>query len=173
MNTLAQPLDYKRIYRECFTSIAHYVQTHGGSVEDAQDIFQEGLLVLWEKENTGLVLTASEKTFLYAVCKNLWLKRKRRSSRFLPLGEFISQNGAVGAVETEEEADSLFVWVKKLLQRITAHCSRLIRDMFYHGKDIDEIQLEYGYSSRQNAINQKYKCMSQLRKASKKNDPGG
>ena len=36
--------------------------------------------------------------------------------------------------------------------------------MFFKNKNIEEIQKEFGYSSRHNAQNQKHKCIEQVRK---------
>jgi hypothetical protein len=36
--------------------------------------------------------------------------------------------------------------------------------MFFKSKSIEDIQLEYGYTSKHNAQNQKHKCLQQVRK---------
>jgi len=160
------PLDYQKLYRECYASIEKHILTRGGNREDARDVFQEGLVVLWKKEESGLHLTASEKTLLFAICRNLWLKKVRQETRFVSLEHLGHTETAFDDEEVLDKEGTLKSRVKGLLQRLTAHCHRMIHDLFYRGKDIREIQLEYGYSSRQNAINQKYKCMNQLKKAS-------
>lgn len=53
----------------------------GGTSDDALDIFQDGLMILIEKIDSGeFSLTCKFKTFLYCICENLWksvlLKRK-------------------------------------------------------------------------------------------------
>src|SRR3989339_203772 len=45
----------------------------GGSIEDAKDIFQEGLMIMLEKlDNKDFVLTCKFKTFLSCVWENPW-----------------------------------------------------------------------------------------------------
>ncbi len=45
----------------------------GGTLEDAKDIFQDGLIIMLEKiDSDDFVLTCKFKTFLYVVCENLW-----------------------------------------------------------------------------------------------------
>lgn len=39
--------------------------------------------------------------------------------------------------------------------KITDHCSRLMHDMFFKNKPIEQIQIEHGYSTKHNAQNQK------------------
>ncbi len=47
---------------------------------------------------------------------------------------------------------------------MSAHCYHLLRSMFYLDKKIEDIQKDFGYSSRHNAQNQKYKCLEQAKK---------
>jgi hypothetical protein len=43
----------------------------GGTLEDAKDIFQDGLIIMLEKiDNGDFVLTCKFRTFLYVVCEN-------------------------------------------------------------------------------------------------------
>ena len=51
------------------------VHQGGGSLDDAKDIFQDGLMVMLEKiDNDDFVLTCKFQTYLYCVCENLWNK---------------------------------------------------------------------------------------------------
>lgn len=55
----------------------------GGTPDDAKDIFQDGLIIMIEKiDRDDFVLTCKFKTFLYSVCRNLWLSvlEKRRAA---------------------------------------------------------------------------------------------
>jgi RNA polymerase sigma factor (sigma-70 family) len=59
----------------------------GGSVEDAKDVFQDGLMIMLEKiDNKDFVFTCKFKTFLYSVCENLWktvLVKRQSASNYL------------------------------------------------------------------------------------------
>lgn len=63
------------------------VYQKGGSIEDAKDIFQDGLIIMLEKiDNNDFVLTCKFKTFLYCVCENLWvsvLDKRRVAKNYL------------------------------------------------------------------------------------------
>jgi len=51
-----------------------------GNEDDAEDIFQEALIIIIKKiDSDEMVLTAKFSTYLYAICKNLFeLKRKKK-----------------------------------------------------------------------------------------------
>ena len=59
----------------------------GGTSDDALDIFQDGLMILIEKIDSGeFSLTCKFKTFIYCICENLWksvlVKRKAAVNYF-------------------------------------------------------------------------------------------
>ncbi|MFN5889989.1 MAG: RNA polymerase sigma factor, partial [Bacteroidota bacterium] len=53
-----------------------HVINNSGKIEDAQDLLQEALVVLWQNaRKPGFDLTVKPATYLNAVIKNLWLKQ--------------------------------------------------------------------------------------------------
>src|SRR6476620_4948451 len=59
------------------------VINNNGTADDAADIFQESMIVLFEKaKNPEFELNCQIKTYLYSVCKRLWLKRLQQMQRF-------------------------------------------------------------------------------------------
>lgn len=74
---------FRQLYEDCFVSTARMVKALGGSATDAVDIFQDSLLVLYEKATEGrLELQSSPKAYLMGIARNLWI-RQRRSNHHL------------------------------------------------------------------------------------------
>ncbi|GAA5219823.1 RNA polymerase sigma factor [Membranihabitans marinus] len=157
--------DFTDLYDENFSKISKFVQDNNGNTADAEDLFQDTMMVLVEKlKNDDFVLTASVNTYVFAISKNLWTKKLQDEEYHLTLDEL---NGS----DFQDQIDaaiinelSLMEKLKRYLNKITDHCHRLINDMFFKGKTIERIQSEYGYTTRHNAHNQKYKCIQQIRK---------
>lgn len=158
--------DFSELYTENFSKISRFVQNNSGNLADAEDLFQDTMVVLVEKlKKDDFVLTASVNTYVFAISKNLWFKKLRDKTYYLTLDEVNEsdfQNEINAAIENEL---SFMEKLKRYLNKITDHCHRLIDDMFFKGKAIERIQSEYGYTTRHNAQNQKYKCIQQLKKA--------
>lgn len=56
---------------------------NNGSSDDAKDIFQEAMIVLYEKVRSGTFeLNCQIKTYIYSVSKRLWLKRLQQLNRY-------------------------------------------------------------------------------------------
>lgn len=67
------------IYKNHYPSIHHFIVTNSGSQDDAKDIFQESIIVIYRKvkEQKHFLLNSSFKTFIYSIARNLWLKHLR------------------------------------------------------------------------------------------------
>jgi RNA polymerase sigma factor (sigma-70 family) len=79
----------ERMYERYLPGIIRYIQSNSGSVEDARDVFQEGMMVIYKKCASGsFELHASLETYLFVVCRNLWLSHLRKTKPvFLEGGE--------------------------------------------------------------------------------------
>jgi len=70
------------VYKDVLPSIIYWVKQNSGSELEARDIFQDAMIVIFKKLNTNnLELTCSLKTYLKAICQNLWLNQLRKNSR--------------------------------------------------------------------------------------------
>lgn len=164
---------FGRLYTKYSGMVTRYVINNSGSAEDAKDVFQDTMLVLVEKlQRDDFQLTASLKTYIMAIARNLWLKRLRTAGRKVALDEELQDTQFMNEIDTAIEEERTYAdRLQQMLHKITAHCRGLIHDMFFRKKNIEQIQKKYGYASRHNAQNQKYKCLEQIRKV-KKISPG-
>ncbi|MDB5197511.1 MAG: sigma-70 family polymerase sigma factor, partial [Flaviaesturariibacter sp.] len=83
------------IYKENYNVVQALVVNNSGTTDDAKDIFQEALIVLYEKVKTGsFELNCQIKTYVYSVSRRLWLKRLMYQNRF-SIGEADEETVAV------------------------------------------------------------------------------
>lgn len=148
-----------QLYRLYFPTIEKYISLNSGSKEDAEDIFQEAVLIFLSRvSNDGFLLTASIKTYIFSVCRNLWLKQLRQKSRHIiddldfQEPDFLTHSDEVE--QSEQHWNSLPV----VLRRISAHCSGLLKQLFLTRK------IPPQYKNEHTLHNQKYKCLQQARK---------
>lgn len=162
-----QPGFYKDIYQNYYSGIERYIINNSGTKNDAEDIFQDALLVLLDKLNKDdFRLTATLKTYMFAICKNLWLKRLRNPKHKYEVGldDEMSDELYNEYSQAIEEETSAVDKVSVLMSKVTHHCNKLLNAMFFEQKKIEQVQEEFGYTTKHNAQNQKYKCIEQLRK---------
>jgi len=64
------------IYKDNYSMVQALIINNNGSADDARDIFQETMIVLYEEAKSGsFELNCQLKTFIYSVSRRLWLKR--------------------------------------------------------------------------------------------------
>ncbi len=157
---------FTRLYEKNFPRIKVYVTQNSGTEEDAEDIFQDALMVFVEKfRQDDFSLTASANTYVYAIAKNLWLKKLRdEKSKTHYLSDYKESEFLKELDAAIEEERSYWEKLRFYMVKISTHCRRLINDMFFANRDWREIQAKYGYKNKHTAANQKYKCLEQIRK---------
>src|SRR5215204_7267310 len=71
------------IYTQQYAMVQTLIINNNGTAEDARDIFQEAMIVLYEKARSGsFELNCQLKTYVYSVCRRLWLKRLQQAQRY-------------------------------------------------------------------------------------------
>lgn len=154
------------IYKENFGMVQSFVLNNNGSHDDARDIFQEAMIVLYENaKNEAFVLTCKITTYVYSVCRRLWLKRLQYNNRFSNQVESLEETVSVEEdIEIHERRNADFVIMERALSSLGAPCKGLLEAYYIHKKDMTEIALDFGYTNADNAKNQKYKCLMRLKK---------
>ncbi|MFN0030698.1 MAG: RNA polymerase sigma factor [Flavobacteriales bacterium] len=151
---------FQRLYRY-FPKVKNMVKQYGGSSADAEDVFQEALIILSRKcANPDFTLTASLDTYLYSVCRFTWCDELRKRKRIPPSELSINLSDAENDW-TENEHN--FKLAEKALAGLGEKCREILQ-LFYIAKmNMADIAAKYGYSSEQSARNQKYKCLETSR----------
>ncbi len=154
------------IYRENYNTIQTLVINNNGNSDDAKDLFQEAMIVLYEKAKTGqFELNCQLKTYLYSVCRRLWLKRLQQVNRYS--GELDNVNEVVPVeedLEEHERRNEEFRLMEKAITNLGEPCKSLIEAFYIQKRNMQEIASSFGYTNADNAKNQKYKCLMRLKK---------
>ncbi|WP_298516871.1 sigma-70 family RNA polymerase sigma factor [uncultured Kordia sp.] len=70
----------KQLYAKNYFGVEAYVLKNSGTKEQARDIFQQGLLVLYTLLKKEKIQISSFDNYLFSVCKNLWIKQSSQNS---------------------------------------------------------------------------------------------
>jgi RNA polymerase sigma factor (sigma-70 family) len=157
----------RHLYREFFPLTRSIVEKNSGNVEDAEDVFQDVLIILYEKiRSDSLSLHCSLKTYFFSICKNIWMQRLDRKWRLLYQDELVQ--------EPSEDYDHMTIPVneedlerKRLYHHyfssLPEDCQKVIK-MFIDQVPFKEIAIKMGYKSEAYAKTRKYLCKNMLRK---------
>lgn len=162
---------YDLLYKFYYPMVEKFVLRNSGCKEDAEDIFQETLIVLYKKLPTDdFELTSSLKTYIFSISSNLWLKRLRKAKSHL---NYLKTTEEEQPVEIRVEIVKERTWSEKLdswISTIPLHCQKIIRFIFFLNPGSHVPPSDMGYKNPHTASNQKYKCMMHLKKAARKNN---
>ncbi|HTL07374.1 MAG TPA: sigma-70 family RNA polymerase sigma factor [Chitinophagaceae bacterium] len=154
------------IYKDHYSMVQALIINNNGSADDARDIFQETMIVLYEKARSGsFELNCQLKTFIYAVSRRLWLKRLQQLQKFSGQIEQMEETVPVEEdLEQHDQADEQFKAMEKSLLNLGEPCKSLIEAYYLQKRNMTEIAASFGYTNADNAKNQKYKCLMRLKK---------
>ncbi len=152
------------LYKEYKGMILSMVQKNNGHEADAMDIFQEGLVAMWTnistekytlKENTKL------STYLYALCRNIWISRLRKAKPGMTI-EIQDEHHHLSDIDEMEENYDLITTLEKKLSKLNEGCRNLLKLFYYEKTSLRDIALSMNITEK-TAKNNKYRCMQSLR----------
>jgi RNA polymerase sigma factor (sigma-70 family) len=153
------------IYRDNFNMVQALVINNNGSSDDAKDVFQEAMIVLYEKVRSGTFeLNCQVKTYLYSVCRRLWLKRLQQMNRYSPPVESQETVPVEEELEEHEKRNLEFEMMDRAINSLGEPCRSLLEAYYLQKQNMQEIAANFGYTNADNAKNQKYKCLMRLKK---------
>lgn len=161
-------LDYKAIYISCFPMIRSMVLKNSGTVDDAKDIFQESLIVLFQQfGEEGFKLKVNSCTYLYSVARNLWLKMLRSKFNRISDEDIDDKRGYEGIHDDDfKHKQRLLV---KHIATMGERCQNII-SLYFEGISGEEIARKLEFSSYEYYRVAKNRCIENLKKVIQK-DP--
>jgi RNA polymerase sigma factor (sigma-70 family) len=162
-------LDY--VYKNFFHQIKVFVNKNNGTDEDAKDVYQDAILVIYQKaKNEDLTLTCSFNTYLYSVCRLLWLKQlEKRKLKNLFLEEsakFVELDNDVTNLYYSNERFKLY---QDHFSKLSYNCQKIL-ELFLAQIQLKEIARILGLKSDLYVKKRKHQCKEKLI-SSIKSDP--
>lgn len=160
----------QRLYQDYFPMICRMVLQNQGNEDDAKDLFQEAVMVLYERsKDQDFILACRVKTYLYAVGHRLWLKqlqqrRKRQMSGCADEQELEDKAGIAGDIEEHLIREERFQVMDSALEKLGEPCKSLLESFYVQQLSMQDIAEKFGYTNPDNAKTQKYKCLNRLKK---------
>ncbi|MFN3840852.1 MAG: RNA polymerase sigma factor [Cyclobacteriaceae bacterium] len=144
------------LYKKYYRMMTKMVITNSGTEEEARDIYQEALVVFWQKAVSGkLVLTSKMSTFIYSICQNLWRKELDRKKRLSH-----EEKDVPVTIDTESEERNKII--ARCIDQLGDTCKKVLMYYYFDEMSMQEIADKLGFANTDTAKTKKYKCKQKL-----------
>ncbi len=140
-----------------------YVLKNGGNLNDAEIVLVEGVTqFIFNIRNDKFRSESAIGTYLFAICRGIWLKSLKKNERFRDVQKDESIADSKPSPLESYNQKQLKDVVNLLLGRLGDSCGRVLRLWSMH-YSMTEIANELGYKNSQIAMNKKNKCLTKLK----------
>ena len=147
------------LYLLVFPAVATYIKGKGGALDDAKDVFQDALVIYYEKAIAGkVVIEHSEKAYILGITKHLWYHHQQKQKGTI--------NEDVLDYEYLTEEVTVVPSATRLLRYLEAagkKCMDMLQAFYYDKQSMREIAERFGLSGERSATVQKHKCLEKVR----------
>lgn len=146
----------EQIYKKYYRMMTKMVITNSGTEDEARDIYQDALIVFWQKSTSGkLMLTSKISTYIYSICQNLWRKELDRKKRF-------SHEEKDVAVVIDNDVKERNRIIGECLDRLDETCKRILMYFYFEEMSMQDIADKLGFANTDTTKTKKYKCKKKL-----------
>ncbi len=144
------------LYKKYYRMMTKMVISNSGTEEEARDIYQEALIVFWQKAVSGkLVLTSKMSTYIYSICQNLWRKELDRKKR-------LSNEEKDVSVTPDTETEERNKIIARCINQLGETCRKVLMYYYFDELSMQEIAERMGFANTDTAKTKKYKCKQKL-----------
>lgn len=161
------------LYKNYYGVVQSLVCSSKGSEEQARDIFQEVIIVIYNKlQDSNFKITSSFFTFFYAVIKYTW-RDFRVVNKRNPISNSIDFNDEIGDKLIRDDVEEMALSVLKN-NLLNTHLVKLSKDcqevLHYYREDYSskEIAVKLDLKSAGNARKRKSNCLKTLMESIRK-----
>lgn len=161
--------DHERAFRGLynqFPKVRKHILANSGSRAEAHDVFQEALIILFNKSYSGeLKDEVDPYGFVHNTSKFLWSNelRKRKGRQ---------KNDAVDTSDLEYHDEIEEAWrkeeklkiIEEVLHSIGQKCQKILELFYFKSLSMERIAKKVGFATVKSAKTQKYKCLERARK---------
>jgi DNA-directed RNA polymerase specialized sigma24 family protein len=143
------------LYETGFYEVAKYISRNGGTIADAEDIFHDAVVVLYQHLDEHKEVDSRLK-YLIGVSRNLWAAKLRKHS-VLAYKDLRDDQLALTEPTVNQERLLHFI------AGIGRHCLDLLASFYFEKLNPEKLMNRFGFSSAHSASVQKFKCIEKLR----------
>ncbi len=150
----------KHLYRCSFPHVQKFILNNKGSEEDAKDIFQETIIIVFRniRKTPGFKMTCAFSTYVFSIARLLWLKHMR-NIKGDPHIRLVENHSYIHFEEPDpfNENDLRYALYQKVFLELPPDCQQIIK-LTNSGLSQREIADKMGFKSENYISKRKHFC---------------
>lgn len=160
------------LYKATLKKVRNYVIKNSGSKEEADDIFQEAIVIFFLKVKQGAFEeNHSIDGFIYTVARNMWINKTKRHALHRAYEEQVQKEnpfedeGQLTSLLDREKAAAM----ESIFNRLEENCRKILRYVIYDRLSMKEVSVKMGHKNETVSKAQHYRCKQYLARIVKEN----
>jgi RNA polymerase sigma factor (sigma-70 family) len=148
-----------------FPVVKKFILKNNGTRQEAEDIFQEGLVIFCNKlSKPDFVLSCSINTYVYSVCKLLWLDELKKKHKQIKHDSIAFNDELLtNSIGVDIDDDRPLKQAQEAVMKLGQKCKELLELFYFRKASMKEIAISLGFTSEKVAKNQKYRCIEKAK----------
>jgi len=154
----------QHIYKNYYYKMNLYIKRNSGNDEDANDVFQEAIIVVYRKlKANDLIINCAFETYLYSVCKFLWMKQltRQRTEKEMMVDSAVFESEFDHDFSDLVEKNERYKLYQKHFQLLGSDCQKLLQ-LSFDKVPLKQIAQIMGFSGEKYVKKRKFKCKEYL-----------
>lgn len=159
------------IYLQFKSGFLEFAKRYPIDTDIVLDIYHDSMIALYENISRGKLdaLKSSIKTYLYAIGKYKIFAYLKSVQQEEQQGDELMEDIILFEIDTAEERLQL---LQQAYLQLGPKCQQMLHLFYYNGLNLDEIQRQMSYESKDTVKSQKSRCLKQLKKIIQENGKG-
>lgn len=159
MNAEAREKLFTDLYLDAYPGVARYIARQGGCMEESKDIFQDAVIIYYERlTGKGLQLKQTKEAYVFGIARHLWSRHANNKARTVP---------PAGELATVEHNTKQTLNILQFIESTGKKCLDLLHAFYYNKQNMKKVAETFGFSGERSATVQKYKCLEKIREVVK------
>ncbi len=158
---------FDQLYQSVLPMAVRALSDRGCPAGEAEDIFQEALLALWQNARDGRYQQregVKVSTYLVQLCRNRWIDKTRKVSfRKTDYADVVPENAEESTAEETAQREQHFGALDAGFAQLGERCQEMLRAFYFNKVALATLAEQRGITP-QTAKNEKYRCMQKLKK---------
>lgn len=152
--------DIQKLYKK-WPEIKRFIKSIGCNAVEAEDIFQESLVIfIRKKEDPNFVLTVEPFYYVKNTCKLLWYNQARKNQK----EHTIEITSEITSIDDEWfEKEMKIAKIENAIENIGKQCKEILQLFYGRGMNMIEIAKKVGLRNDKVVKAQKYRCLQKAK----------